>query len=208
MAYNPNIPAPTNRVQDDIAAMRENFQHLDPLAQAVDDLQTVSGLAPVANDLQTVSGLAAVVGELQVVSELAPYVQAILDSRIVEHNLDVTDPPNGYYVRYACGLQICWHRWEQEPLEPEGSGQVNRKQAGVDVQFPAAFAVAPAADISQEPAFWRSASYGDSDSGSSSLSGESSAANAITNTRIRFSYDLRTFRGAVKFSYKAIGVWK
>src|SRR5690606_7916583 len=99
MAWNPNIPTVTNRVQDDLNAIRENFQHLD-------------------------------------------------GSRIVDHNLDVPNPPNGYYVRYACGLQICWHRWEQEPLEPPDVGQVDRKRAGVDVQFPAAFAVAPAADIS------------------------------------------------------------
>jgi len=233
MAWNPNVPTITNRVQDDLNAIRENFQHLDQLAERVDELQTVSELAPIANDLQavsglaqavdelqavsglasvveelqTVSGLAPVTGGLQAVSELAPYVQALLDSRIVEHNLDVPNPPTGYYVRYACGLQICWHRWEQEPLEPS-SVQVDRKQSGVDVQFPAAFAVAPAADISQEPAFWRDASYGADNSGSSSLSAEVSNGDAITNTRIRFSYDLRTFRGRVQFSYKAIGVWK
>src|SRR5690606_34015716 len=38
---------------------------------------------------------------------LAPYVQAILDSRIVEHNLDVGGP-NGYYVRFENGLQVCF----------------------------------------------------------------------------------------------------
>jgi len=92
MAYNPNIPAPANLVQDDIAAMRENFQHLDPLAQAVDDLQTVSGLASVVEELQTVS-------------ELAPYVQAILSSRIVEMGSNA----NGAYVRWENGLQICVH---------------------------------------------------------------------------------------------------
>ena|SRR5690606_31393903 len=93
MAYNPNIPAPTNRVQDDIAAMRGNFQHLAPLAQAVDELQTVSGLAPVANELQTVSGL-------------APHVQALLDSRIVEMGSNA----NGEYVRWENGVQICFVR--------------------------------------------------------------------------------------------------
>src|SRR5690606_34820837 len=93
MAYNPNIPAPTNRVQDDIAAMRGNFQHLAPLAQAVDELQVVSGLAPVA-------------GELQAVSELAPYVQALLDSRIVEMGSNA----NGEYVRWENGLQVCWRQ--------------------------------------------------------------------------------------------------
>src|SRR5690606_2926454 len=29
MAWNPNIPTVTNRVQDDLNAIRENFQHLD-----------------------------------------------------------------------------------------------------------------------------------------------------------------------------------
>lgn len=82
MAWNPNVPTVTNRVQDDLTAMRENFQHLDPLAQAVDELQIVSGLAP--------------------------YVQAILDSRIVDHNLDVSNPANGWYVRWENGLQIVW----------------------------------------------------------------------------------------------------
>lgn len=33
----------------------------------------------------------------------------LTDSRIVEHNLDVADPPNGYYVRWENGLQVCWH---------------------------------------------------------------------------------------------------
>jgi len=95
MAYNPNIPAPANRVQDDIAAMRDNFQHLAPLAQAVGELQAVSGLAQVVEELQAVSGL-------------APYVQAILGGRIVDHNLDVATAPNGRYVRLDNGLQVCY----------------------------------------------------------------------------------------------------
>ena len=83
MAYHPDIPTPTGVVQVELAQMRENFQHLGPLAQ--------------------------VVGELQAVSELAPYIQAILGSRIVDHNLDVVDPPNGWYVRYQNGLQVAFH---------------------------------------------------------------------------------------------------
>jgi len=30
------------------------------------------------------------------------------DAQIVEHNLDVSDPDNGYYVRWENGLQICF----------------------------------------------------------------------------------------------------
>lgn len=32
----------------------------------------------------------------------------ILGSRIVDHNLDVPNPPNGWYVRWQNGLQLCW----------------------------------------------------------------------------------------------------
>jgi hypothetical protein len=28
--------------------------------------------------------------------------------RIVDHNLDVASPPNGYYARWENGLQVCW----------------------------------------------------------------------------------------------------
>src|SRR5690606_238909 len=89
-----------------IAAMRENFQHLDPLAQIVSELQTVSGLAPITDDLQAVSEVAHSTDELQAVSELAPYVQALLDSRIVEMGSN----SNGEYVRWENGLQVCWRR--------------------------------------------------------------------------------------------------
>ena len=90
MVWNPNIPTVTNRVQDDLNAIRANFQHLDRLAERVDELQTVSELAPVA-------------GELQTVSALAPYVQAILDSRIVEQG----ENSNGKYIRWENGFQLC-----------------------------------------------------------------------------------------------------
>lgn len=91
MAYNPNVPAPTNRVQDDIAAMRDNFQHLAPLA---------------------------------------PYIQALLDSRIVEMGSN----SNGEYVRWENGLQACWHQL----LFGFISGGTNN--LSVTWVFPAAFA--------------------------------------------------------------------
>lgn len=34
-------------------------------------------------------------------------IKQAFDARIVEHNLDVADPPNGYYVRWENGLQVC-----------------------------------------------------------------------------------------------------
>lgn len=33
----------------------------------------------------------------------------LTDSRIVEHNLTVSDPSNGWYIRWNNGLQVCWH---------------------------------------------------------------------------------------------------
>jgi len=65
MAYHPNIPTSTGVVQDELAQMRDNFQHLAPLA---------------------------------------PYIQALLDSRIVEMGSN----SNGTYVRWENGLQVCW----------------------------------------------------------------------------------------------------
>lgn len=32
----------------------------------------------------------------------------LTDSRIVEHNLTVSDPSNGWYIRWNNGLQVCW----------------------------------------------------------------------------------------------------
>ena len=124
---------------------RENFQHLDPLAQIVSELQTVSGLAEIVDELQTVSGLAPItddlqavselaqsVDELQAVSELAPYVQAILDSRIVEMGSNA----NGEYVRWENGLQICWH--VATMVRDDDSNYPSRLR--YDWTFPASFA--------------------------------------------------------------------
>src|SRR5690606_40636052 len=44
------------------------------------------------------------IAALQTVSGLAPYVQALLDSRIVEMGSNA----NGEYVRWENGLQVCW----------------------------------------------------------------------------------------------------
>lgn len=36
-------------------------------------------------------------------------IKQAFDTRIVEHNLDVSNPENGYYIRWENGLQVCWH---------------------------------------------------------------------------------------------------
>lgn len=39
--------------------------------------------------------------------DVLTHLAQILDSRIVDHNLDVPNPPNGWYVRWENGLQVC-----------------------------------------------------------------------------------------------------
>jgi len=155
MAWNPNIPTVTNRVQDDLDAIRKNFQHLDQLAERVDELQTVSELAPIANDLQTVSGLAQITDDLQVVSALAPYVQALLDSRIVEMGSN----SNGEYVRWENGLQVCWRAWSQSGLTATSRVIQGITYYYVDLAwtFPASFVANPVvmAGGSQDEALYR-----------------------------------------------------
>lgn len=106
MAYNPNVPAPDNLVQDDIAAMRDNFQHFAPLA---------------------------------------PYIQAILDSRIVE----MVSNSNGWYVRWENGLQVCWRQADEGTQSFSQSGALYTV-GGTSPQnflwtYPAAFAQTPIA---------------------------------------------------------------
>src|SRR5690606_6713429 len=95
MAYHSNIPTPTGVVQDELAQMRDNFQHLAPLA---------------------------------------PYIQAILDSRIVEMGSNA----NGGYVRWENGFQICFVR--EIAFAGDGTSDVKTGRW----MHPAAFASIPA----------------------------------------------------------------
>src|SRR5690606_39021258 len=65
-------------------------------------------------------------------------------SRIVDHNLDVADPPNGRYVRWDNGLQICSVRIDV------GEYTSTRTEQGITIYrwtetwtFPAVFLQAP-----------------------------------------------------------------
>jgi len=68
-----------------------------------------------------------------------------LDShRIVDHNLDVVNPPNGYYVRWENGLQVCWNYQTMDNPNPGTSGW-HTEEGELSWTYPAAFAeVAPA----------------------------------------------------------------
>ena len=80
MAYNPDVPSFDNYGVEDLNKMRENFQILANIATRREDILS-----------------------------LAVETGDILDSRIVEHNLIILSPSNGYYVRWENGLQVCWH---------------------------------------------------------------------------------------------------
>ena len=81
MAYNPDVPSFDNYGVEDLNKMRENFQILANIATRREDILS-----------------------------LAVETGDILDSRIVEHNLIILSPSNGYYVRWENGLQVCWRR--------------------------------------------------------------------------------------------------
>ena len=76
-------------------------------------------------------------GQFGDLRQLAPYAQALLDSRIVEHNLDVADPPNGWYIRYENGWQGVWMDVDLVDVGPAGSLSLPSAASG---PFPAQFA--------------------------------------------------------------------
>lgn len=81
MAWHSGKPADSDFLSASVQHIRENFAELEPLHPHI--------------------------AELVDLTALQPHIATILDSRIVDHNLDVTDPPNGWYVRWDNGLQIC-----------------------------------------------------------------------------------------------------
>src|SRR5690606_35104900 len=73
-------------------------------------------------------------------------------SRIVDHNLDVANPPNGHYVRWDNGLKVCWY----EPITIDNTNWA--PDIGIDTEFsygknytwtyPAGFASTPSVVVS------------------------------------------------------------
>jgi hypothetical protein len=91
MAYDPTIP------QDD-----------DYIAQSAEDLRNNFG-DDALNDLHSEkSDILDVAGEKTNLLSLAAAVSEVLDGSIDSHNLDASSPANGYYVRWECGLQVCF----------------------------------------------------------------------------------------------------
>lgn len=48
----------------------------------------------------------AIAANFVALAPLVPHIATLLDSRIVEHNLDDEDPAGGFYVRWASGFQL------------------------------------------------------------------------------------------------------
>lgn len=77
----------------------------------------------------------------------AATVQAALDvlagGRIVDHNLDVVDPPNGYYMRGEDGWQVCFivKNWQQSVDTPYSSFFITNMMTWY---YPASFVEVPA----------------------------------------------------------------
>jgi len=137
-------------------------------------------------------------------------VKAALDllasSRIVEHNLDVDDPPTGHYVRWDNGLQVCARVWNQHPFE--GLSYIVRDGTTI-WQYPAAFTQLYYADVSGSPGHWGATSpdEGLQDWGGITLSpGTSDAPPSLTSARARYRY--RIYGGRLDIMALAIGRWK
>jgi len=131
MAWHSGKPADNDFLSVSVQHIRENFAELEPLHPHIAELVDLTTLHPHITELVDLTAL-------------QPHVAALLDSRIVDHNLDVADPPNGWYVRGANGLQMCY-------FLRVSSGRSITAAFGalfsdIHVQqwtFPAAFSVAP-----------------------------------------------------------------
>lgn len=82
MAWHSGKPADTDLLSQSVQHIRENFTELEPLQPHVAKLVDLTALHP--------------------------YIDALLSSRIVDHNLDVANPPNGWYARHEDGRQKVW----------------------------------------------------------------------------------------------------
>ena len=95
MPWHTGKPAADDFLSVSVQHIRENFAELEPLHSHVAELVDLTALQPH-------------VAEFLNLTTLEPHIAVILSSRIIDHNLDVPNPPNGYYVRWENGLQVCW----------------------------------------------------------------------------------------------------
>lgn len=152
MAYDPAIPDLDHYVGDDIPAIAANFVALAPLVPHIATLVDLTALQP--------------------------HIAEILNSRIVDHNLDVANPPNGYYVRWENGLQVCWWRESVSHTHPNATGPIYRSDS-ITWTYPASFVSAPVVVAGASNLTWASAqAIGSSSSSLISFSPDTSARTA------------------------------
>src|SRR5690606_28555307 len=112
MAWHSGKPADSDLLSASAQYIRENFAELEPLQPHVSELVDLTALQP--------------------------HVAALLDSRIVDHNLDVADPPNGWYVRWEDGLQVVFGEATLGSISLSTDGSVY-SSPDITVTLPAVF---------------------------------------------------------------------
>ena len=127
MAWNPNVPTVTNRVQDDLNAIRENFQVLDAHLADTNNPHNVQ-----AQQVPYSSGVAG----------FSPAdVKAALDALAGVRIVEMGSNSNGQYVRWENGLQVCY---VARPLISVPPGNFRRDNVPELAGFyPASFVSAP-----------------------------------------------------------------
>src|SRR5690606_11854133 len=136
MVWNPNIPTITNRVQDDLNAIRENFQVLDAHLADTNNPHNVQA--------QQVPYSSGVSGFMPATVKAA--LDALAGVRIVEMGSNI----NGTYVRWENGLQVCWTNLSETVNITSVSTLGGYFGNGVGRLFPAAFVERPAVLVTQD----------------------------------------------------------
>lgn len=141
MAYDSTIPDPDNFGLEDLLKMKENFSQLEQNGAGIIGYNNSnSGLTA-----EKVQGAIDLLSELittnsNIISTITGAASGWADCRITEHNLDVADPPNGYYVRWENGLQVAWFRSQAVTVDTLTGALYAKSTIWI---FPAAFVVPP-----------------------------------------------------------------
>lgn len=122
MPWNPNIPTVTNRVQDDLEAIRENFQVLDGhLADTNNPHQVTAAQVGAPTQAAFDAHVADTNNPHNVQAQQVPYssdvsgftpatVKAALDALAGVRIIEMGSNSNGEYVQWENGLQVCWRK--------------------------------------------------------------------------------------------------
>lgn len=79
-----------------------------------------------------------------------PFAQGINVSDVEDDNLDVADPPNGYYVKLKCGLALCFYETPASIEATEAAGSIYKSLTPYTWTFPVEFIEPPYVDSSAD----------------------------------------------------------